>query len=273
MSKLSRLSDTFNIKDFGTHANNALEILMQSYDFIKSNKLWKGLFEYRWIGLGALAASILFSYLAIQDLWFYLFGASDSIASDAASLASSVDVEEVRNSTKRGAISGGSKFLLMIVLEIIIFFFSIKTVQLLSGQHVDSGFKRFWKAEFRMAKVMLRSYVYGLILQIICSVVFSIVGLNFLAPIAMFLVYGYFLGVGFLDNYNEQHDIPIKDSELIIRQHFGAAMVFGVAVSIMLLIPIIGPLGAPILAAVSATIYGYQFKIHQVDVSHLLVES
>ena len=134
---------------------------------------------------------------------------------------------------------------------------------------VDTGFNRFWRAEIRMIKVMIRSFIYGLIAQIMCSIVFSIIGFDNLTPVVMFLVYGYYMGVGFLDNYNEQHEISIVESDLIIRQHFGAAFILGLAVSILIIIPIVGPLFAPIFASVSATIYGHQFKIHTVVTENL----
>ena len=77
----------------------------------------------------------------------------------------------------------------------------------------------------------------------------------------MFFIYSYFVGHAFLDNYNEQFNKSIKNSDSIIKQHIGASLALGIVISALLFIPLLGPLCAPILGAIAAAIYGERYKI------------
>ena len=104
---------------------------------------------------------------------------------------------------------------------------------------------------------MGRKWVLGLIMYILVSIVCGITQTGYLKDAIMFLIYGYYLGFAFLDNYLEQFHFSIKESVSCIQTHFGAATVFGIFTSIVMYVPLIGPLIVPFLCAIAATRYGH----------------
>jgi len=108
-----------------------------------------------------------------------------------------------------------------------------------------------------MMKVMWRKWLYGLLMFIFISIICGITGTDYLKDAIMFLIYGYYMGFAFLDNYLEQFKFSINESVKCTQSHFGAATVFGVFTSLIISIPVIGPLIAPFLCAIAATRYGH----------------
>lgn len=170
----------------------------------------------------------------------------------------------MKSESTRGALTSGTKYILIILLEIIIFYFSVKTLGILTDRPTKPTFSEFIRAEKRMIKIMFLCFLKGIGASIVVSILLGIIGLNVISPAVMFVVYGYFMGYAFIDNYNEQFDHHIKQSQEIIRQHFGAAVTIGVVVSLLIYIPLLGPLFGPIFGSVSAAIYGNRYKVqHQ----------
>lgn len=254
---------SLNLKDFAQHAANGIEVMMTSWRFFKENKLWKGFLTYKWVALCTILISIVFSYFFIHDMGSYLFSEQVSNPINEAGFIDDAISEQAKEDNKKTSFSGGSKFLLLIVLELIIFFFSMRTLEILSGKRNKANFKVFWKAELRMVKVMFKSFIQGTIIQFGLYIILSIFGLTILNGFLMFFVYASFMGMAFLDNFNEQYGMTIKESEYVAKQHFGAAFVLGIATSLLLMIPIVGPIVTPIFGAISANVYGYRFKLQE----------
>ena len=203
--------------------------------------------------------SVLFTYFLICDI------ASFNYRTLIESLKfQSLDDElkdHLKSEGKTQAISSGSKYLLIILLEIIIFHFSVKAVNALTGGNHKPTFKEFFAAERRMIILMFINFFKGVAAQAVISSILHVISLGFLAPIIMFFVYGYFIGYAFIDNYNEQYEKTIKESQYIVRKHLGAAVGLGVVISLLLYIPVIGPLFSPIFGGIAASIYGNRYQI------------
>lgn len=161
--------------------------------------------------------------------------------------------------------SGGMKYLLIIFLEVFIFHFSVKSYSILKGKQTVLKLNDFYQAEKRMLIVMLQCLVKTWLAYLFLSIVFGVFGFEFLKKPLMFLVYSYFIGYAFLDNYNEQHEISIKNSDKIIRKRFGASIALGMLCSLLMLIPVIGPFSSPLFCAVIATLYGYRHQLELVN--------
>jgi len=256
--------------------------------FIQDHKLWKGFFDHKWVSLYSLIFAVVFSHIVIDNL------RSDDSSNEKTALVLDLQDEEEfikddedfnkesydnDNSkvSKKGKLnekikeeggtfffSGGMKYLLLIFLEVLIFHFSVKTYSILKGKKVVLKFKDFYHAEVRMLTVMLQSMIKTALALFAVNILFGILGLKFLKAPVMFLVYAYFIGHAFLDNYNEQHNISTKVSDKIISQRIGASTMLGIIASVIMLIPIIGPLTAPLLCSVIATLYGYSNKLEEV---------
>jgi len=249
----------FNFSDFFSQSVRCLKILGESYRFFKVNKLWKGIFEHKWILLLTIIISILFTFSLFSDLFSYLFSSEE--IQDLGLINLEEDYPNAKEKNKSTAILGGSKFLLLIMFEVVIFHFSVKTLEILNNEKYVTTFGMFMKAEIRMIKVLIRSFFQSILAQVILWFLLLVSGLDFLMPFLMFIVHAYFIGNAFFDNYNEQQKLNIKESDICIRNHFGAATTLGIIASIGLMIPIIGPLVIPVLAAITANIYGHRYNI------------
>lgn len=228
--------------------------LRKAIPFAIENKLWTGFFQHRWMTVFSIVVSVIFSYAVISNLSHSLFGESTEMISQ-----SLVDMGQVADGLKeegrKSFFSGGMKYLLLILLEVVIFYFCIKTLASLQGREVTFTMKDFIKAEKRMIKVMVINYFFALMIHLLLNIVLAIFGFEFLKPILLFLVYAYFLGYAFLDNYFEQKGMTIKESRAEIWQHVGAATSLGAVATVLLFLPLIGPLLTPILFAIAATLY------------------
>lgn len=256
-----------NIKDFLPQAANCIEVMMSSYHFFINNRLWTGFFTHKWIALATLVIAVLFSYWTVCDVASLLtsFGSGSEI-SEASLIGEGISSED-KQEYAQTALNGGSKYVLMVLLEIIIFHFSIRTIEILSGSEMTAKFQQFWKAELRMIHVLFRGFVQALIAQVVVSVIFGVLGApDFAKQIVMFFVYAYFIGHAFFDNYNELHKVKISKSERITQAHFGATLTLGVVASTLLMVPIFGAIVAPIFGAISANIYGHQFALQNTPV-------
>ena len=254
-----------NIKDTIPHASKCVEVMMSTYSFFMKNKLWKGFFKHKWIALATIGISLLFSYWMICDVTSFFTSSPLEIPVNDAGIIADQMSDESKKENVQTAISGGSKYLLLIILEIVIFYFSVKTIEILSGKEQPINISSFWKAEMRMIKVLIRGFVQALVIQILISILFGIFGVpDGINRIVMFFVYAFFLGHAFFDNYNELYHLPIKKSELATKYHFGATLALGTVSSILLMIPIIGPILTPIFAALTANIYGHKYKLNEI---------
>jgi len=159
--------------------------------------------------------------------------------------------------------SGFLKFMLLLILEIVIYHFSVKTDNILKGKTANILFDDFVRAEIRMLKVMARNALLGWIAWLILKIAFGIFGLTFLHDAAYYMVTAFYIGFAFLDNYLELHDISISKSAVIVRSHIGGTLMIGLIASVFLLVPIVGPLLIPVLCSIAATRYAHQFRIEE----------
>lgn len=280
---------------------NCLSSLRKAIQLIRSENLLEGFMEHKWILIFSLVVAGLFSFVVLDNFFFgkserqsisYTYDSNDGSSisdsndndeikddvvedegmsneyedededeSDSTENKDNNHKENIKKAGKNVFFEGGMKYLLLIFLEVLIFYFAGKTLWILSGKKSDPQFKDFVNAEIRMIKIMLISFIKVIIFQVLISIVFSIIGLSKMTTLAMFFVHAYFIGYAFFDNYNEQYALSIKKSEKRIAEHKYAATSLGVILSLILHIPLIGPIIAPFLGAVTATVYGYDYQM------------
>jgi CysZ protein len=251
----------YNFPNFFKQSGLCIKIMGESYAFFKTHKLWKGIFRHKWILFLTILLSVLFTFALFSELYDYIFLVSESL--DSVPENAEQNASNSGQNNKDTAVFGGSKFLLLILLEIVIFHFSVKTLEILNKEEYKTTFRMFLNAEIRMIKILIRGFIYSLIAQVLLYIVLSFSNFEIIMPILMFLVHSYFIGYSFFDNYNEQQKLNIKESDILIRHHCGASTTLGIVASIGLLIPIIGVLVVPVLAAITANIYGFRYNIHK----------
>ena len=228
-----------------------------AFRFIKHHKIWRGFMSYGWASKALLIIGILFSlsFIGIIIDWIeHIFGDGGNLVANTSTML--MDMKELV------FLEGGVKYLILIAVEILIFHCSVKTINILNGQNRVPVFQDFVAAEKRMISVAIRSFILETIASTIISVFLSILGLKFYLFIPMFFVHSYFIGFAFFDNYNEQYGFNIKESTVFVNERLGAVIGVGMIAVLLFKIPIIGAIAAPVLGAVTATMYLYGEGVH-----------
>jgi len=251
----------YNFEEFFVHFRQCTSILKKTYPFIKKKKLWEGFFDNKWILFTSVFISLLFSYFLYHDTiriiglvgeWF-----------DGTNGHGGETISEMKSESKIEAISSGTRFLMLVFLEIVIFHFCVKAVNILTNGNDKPTLAQFIKAEKRMIIIMGFSFIKWTVAHFIINTLLHMIGMGWSTRILMIFVYGYFIGYAFFDNYNEQFHKTLKESALIIKQHVGAVTALGVVVSILLYVPLLGPVFAPIFGGIAAALYGHKYHIEE----------
>ena len=228
--------------------------LRQAPEFIQDNKLWRGYFSIGWISKLSVFVAIVFSYTFITGI-FDLFSQPET--SGVVQQSSLSFINRLGNLGDSLLLSGSMKYLILILLETVIFHFVAKTQEILSGEKIELTVNDFIAAQIRMIKIAIRSWFFELIISGAMIFILKLFGLDILSKVLFFFVQAYFLGLAFIDNYNEQKNISIKESFSITYDHIGAAIVVGVVAYTLFLIPLFGIIITPFICAVGTTTYMY----------------
>lgn len=252
MSKEQRHIPAF-INDF----LNTLKAYRKSYEFIKENRLWEGMTRYKAI-LAILIIIGLVLGLKILDI---VQNMVSTRGVDEMGLINTMSiVKDVAKESYNLLFLGGMKYVVLIFLEIIIFHFVRRTLEVKTGRDIDVTLKAFLAAEVRMIKVVIFSFAMETIIGIGISIVLGIWNLEFLKVFLVLLVQMYFLGFAFIDNYNELSGLGIRESERDTRKYPGVAVGIGSVAYILLLIPIAGSILVPVLGGVAATLVMFDIR-------------
>lgn len=232
----------------------------QAIDFIYEKKLWQGFWRYGWVTrfLIVVALIIGIKFLSILIGWF---GEVDASSPSAAMSALGNLTARFYEEAGQFFFAGSAKYIMLILVEVLVFHFCRRTLSLIAERETESSFDDFLKAQIRMIKVAIRSWVLESILSLLIGIALSILGfLDFLKPVLIFGVQCYFLGWAVVDNYNEQFGLEIKESALYTRDYAGIALGVGMVLYVVLMIPLAGPIAGPIVAAVTATLVMYRMS-------------
>ena len=227
---------------------------VNSYSFIKKHKIWKGFWEYGWVGRIMVGLAIIAGLKFLSVFFIWLNDAQDQNPLMAMATMPNMLVDAVQ-AEYEFFFASGMKYVMVVILEIVIFHASRATVRIKTGIEEDPSFNNFVKAQIRMIKVSLRSYIMEIITVALLGVVFgwfSFIG--FLEPVLVFGVQCFYLGFAVLDNYHEQFDIKINDSVKLSRKYIGVAIAAGLILQIFFAIPFAGPLLGPFISAVAVSL-------------------
>jgi uncharacterized protein (DUF697 family) len=232
----------------GKHYTNVLE-------FTRAHRLWQGITSYRWLSKLLILAGVLLGlkFLSVCINWWQqnengglslagITGFFGSVLSEGYELF----------------VIGGFKYVILILLEVVIFHFSRRTLEVLSGEEVESSFDAFAKAQIRMIGVSVYSFIMESIFSIIAGIALGILGMSFIKALVIWFIQCYFLGFAIVDNYNEIYGMTLKQSARYTWNYAGVALSTGVIVYILMIVPVIGTILGPLTGAVAATITMYQ---------------
>lgn len=236
-------------------------------DFIVKNKLWAGFLKHRFAALASIVVSLVVTWAFIQIIakWFEKINAPITSAEGGILESSAHMFSEVGTFGYDLFYNSGIKYLLLILLEIVIFHFSVQTLNILRNESFQPKFKDFVKAEKRMISVSFRCWILELILTFAISTGLSIIGVEWAKYLPIFFIHCYFMGFALLDNYNEQYNLTVEESAKSVRHFAGASIGLGAVCYLLLLVPLAGAIIGPVLGAVSAAIYMYTTGLHRED--------
>lgn len=230
-------------------------------DFIKTNKIWEGVMHYTWLSKFLIYTGIIGSLAFIAFIFRYW---SEALANNPLTLANM--------STALGGfltegydlfVIGGLKYIILILMEVVIFHFARRTLEVKTGQKIDTTIKTFIGAQIRMIKVAVYSFFMESILSIIAGIILSMLGLSIIKPAITLFIQSYFLGFAVVDNYNEIYHMSLRQSSLYTLQYATVALIIGLVVYVIMLVPLAGSVLGPLIGAVVATLTMYE--LHQID--------
>ena len=247
-----------SIKEYYEQFLYVLYTIPVAATFTRRKRLWEGFWRYGWVSRLLILLAIIVG-IKFFDLLFNWFNRIDtsgptSIASSVSSFFTDVAVEELEF-----LFSGGLKYAMLALLEILIFHISRRTFQILSGRDSDATFGAFVKAQVRMLKVTLRSYVLETIIVALINIATGIMG--FLEPMGWIAIVGvqaYYMGFTIIDNHFEQFGLTIKESIRESRKFLGIVLALGFILQIFFIIPVLGTIVGPLLATVAATMIMFE---------------
>ena len=239
------------------------------YPFIQKYQLWKGLFDYGWVSkflaiVGLIAGlkfmSIFHHWVKDESTSFFSMSSFFNLVGD------------TFNEGYNLFVVGGFKYVILILLEIVIFHFSRKTLQALTGKDQEANLKAFIEAQVRMIKVVVFCFAMELVVSIFVKIGFSFLSIKWLLPVALLMVQCFFLGFAIIDNYNEIYKMTIKQSFKFTQQYIGVALAIGVVVYVLMLLPLVGTVLAPLLGAVVATMTMHQLEGKDQSMDEIFLE-
>lgn len=240
-------------------------------EFIREHKPWRGMDSLRWVLVVMVFAGALLSYQYFRDFYQFVDVARNSQQPLSVNLAGAISGERFK-----WALEGGRKYLVMIVMELVVFYFIQKTLEIRMGRTPELTTKSFIDAEVRIFKVTLLAWVLETIARILfVDVALGIIGFEWMKKPTGFLIQCYFLGYSMIDNYHECFDLKVTDSEKRTRSTaVGVAVGTGLVAQALMIIPGLGAIIATMLGAVTATLAMERFApVNEVEHQAIIAEN
>ncbi len=245
--------------------------LPRAYHFTLKHRLWQGLAGYGWLSR-ILAVCGLVSGLYFLSEVFDWWDRADLHAPTQAFLSVGTLTGRLALDGYESFTSGGLKYLVLILFEVVVFHFMRTTMAIKTGITGGTEFKDFWAAQKRMIAITIRCYVLEIIASVLIGIVIGFIGVvDFLETPLKVAVQCGLVGYAIVDNYAEQYGFSVDQSAKWCRQYAGVIAVLGVVLYLLLLIPVIGTVGGPLLVAVAAALVLTDISpLHRLDPAALL---
>lgn len=222
-------------------------------EFVREHELWKGFARHKMVVLSMIFLGVLLSLRLVKIVWNWWSNLEISNPIDAGIEATHL-VAEVATGGYAFMFAGAYKYLVLVIMELLIFHMTLRTHEILDGKSEALTPGIFMRAQIRMIKVAVFIFAMELIVSIGAKVILSIFGLSLLKSVVLFLIQSFFLGFALIDNYNEIHQLGIGESYRNTLRFTGVAAGVGTITYILILIPLIGPFLGPMMGAIAATL-------------------
>ncbi|MBI5917742.1 MAG: hypothetical protein HY842_20415 [Bacteroidetes bacterium] len=222
-----------------------------AFEFIREHRPWRGLRSFGWILWAIVAAGALLSYQFFQEVFNAIGQLRTDQTSFSAGLASVFSLEKIG-----WMVQGSRKYLVMIVLELLVFYSIQKTLQITIGKKPDFSRRAFIDAEVRIFKVTILAWAMESVVRLlVVQIAMGMLHLDFLAKPAGFFIQSYFLGFALIDNYHECFELKVAESQQrTFRLATGVSVAAGMVAFCFMYVPLVGAVIATMLGAVVATL-------------------
>lgn len=232
--------------------------------FIREQRLWEGLRQYKWVRRFVIGVAIVAGLYLIQE-FIESVGRSTQVGIAQGFFSSDGFLGRVGHNAYDSLTDGGVKWVILILLEVVIYHFMRQSLKVIAGKEVEQAhlFKPFVEAQKRMIAVSFCAYGLEIFLTEVCTSVISgiLPFLSFLeAPFVLF-VQCTLIGFAIVDNYHEQFGLKIGQSLRYARQRYlGICLAVGVPLFFVLKIPFFGALVGPLVASVTVALAMYELS-------------
>ena len=222
-------------------------------DFIKENRIWDGILKYTWLSKFLFITGIVGGLAFLKFIFDYWIDSNVMNEISLASFGTALSGFFVQGYDI--FVIGGLKYVILILMEVIIFHFIRRTIEIQTNTVLDTSLNAFIQAQIRMIKVVAYSWLMETIVTVIVvQVGLNIIGYDSLQSVATLLIQSYFLGFAIIDNYNEIYDMTIKQSLRYANQYAAVTLIIGLSAYVMMLIPLLGTVAGPLVGAVVAAL-------------------
>jgi CysZ protein len=152
------------------------------------------------------------------------------------------------------------KYVVLIVCSPILALLSERVDEIINNKKYPFNFGQFLHDMLRGILVTLRNMAFETLIILACLVIGWIPVIGWLTVPFLYLIAWYFLGFAMMDYTYERMRFSISEGARFTRRHKGIAIGNGFIFSMILLLPVIGVIIAPILSVVAATLAVLQVK-------------
>lgn len=217
-----------------------------------NQRLWVGLKDYGWVARFLVFVGLLLAVTMISEIVEWISSHKDEPIT-AMMIGEDSLLLRLFSFLFESLSSGGLNWVTLILLEVVIYHFMRRTLQIILKKNVEKAhtFRPFLDAQIRMIKVsfmalVLQSVVLGLVDGLPLGVLFPILAVG---------VEALLLGYAIADNYNEQFGLTIEQSARNLRLNYlGICLGLGLPLYLMLKVPLFGTILGPLVTSVVAAI-------------------
>lgn len=156
-----------------------------------------------------------------------------------------------------------SKYMTLIVLSPLLARLSERVEEIMTGRKYPFHFGQFIKDILRGIVIVFRNMFieYAIVIIVFLFGLIPVIGwiIAILAVPFLFFLTAYFMGFSMMDYTSERRRLRISQSAAFVNKHKGFAIGNGITFTILLMIPVLGLMLAPILCVTAATIGAVEY--------------
>ncbi|PCH67587.1 MAG: hypothetical protein COC01_05465 [Bacteroidetes bacterium] len=146
------------------------------------------------------------------------------------------------------------KYVVLIIMSPFMAILSEKIEKIVTETQYSFHFSQFIKDVIRGSFLAIKNMFIELVLIAVLMILSFVPLLNFITPVMILLVQGYFFGFSLIDYTNERKKLSVKESAKFVSEHKGLSIGIGLGFYGLLLIPVLGLLLAPTYGVTAATL-------------------